>query len=142
MKFSKNILTVFLTLLVFLTSTGMTVNLHFCAGDLQQVSMEKTPKCCIKEKESSKNNHCEKTSKEEDTCCNDEQIITPPPVKTLDSKVKNENSFVKNFILVKNYIQNLLNFETAETKDDEKPKISLFPLLKEGLYIILGQFRN
>lgn len=141
MKFSKNILTVILTLLVFLTSTGMTVNLHFCAGDLQQVSMEKTPKCCIKE--SSKDDHCEKTStKKDDPCCNDEQIITKSPVKNIDSKVKNENSFVKNFIFIKNYFSNLFNFEKTEVENDDKPKISLFPLLKEGLYIILGQFRN
>lgn len=146
MKLGRNILTLFLTALVFITSTGMTLNLHFCADDLQNISIDKHASNCnmpsAVSKKSSKDCDSKSSIKKEDTCCKDQQIKAKNPVKTDTSKVKDENSFIKSLVFLKTYIVNFFSFETTDDEDDKKPNLSLFPLLKEGLYILLGQFRN
>ena len=144
MKLSRNILTLFLTVLVFITSTGMTLNLHFCSDNLQNVSIDQHAANCNMSKVSKKSKDCDtKTAiNKEDACCKDQQIKAKNPVKTDPSKSKNENSFVKSLVFLKTYIVNFFNVETEAEEDDKKPELSLFPLLKEGLYILLGQFRN
>jgi len=146
MKLSRNILTLFLTTLVFIASTGMTLNLHFCADNLQNVSISQHSKNCDMSaalaKTSSRDCDSHPALNKEDSCCKDQQVVAKNPVKTDPSKSKDENSFVKSLVFLKTYIVNFFSFETDAEEDDKKPDLSLFPLLKEGLYILLGQFRN
>ncbi len=145
MKLSRNILTLFLTTLVFITSTGMTLNLHFCADNLQTVSIDQHAANCnmtaIK-KVSQKNCDTHLSIAKDDSCCKDQQVKAKNPVKADPSKSKKDNSFVKSLVFIKTHIVNFFSFETEAEHDGKKPELSLFPLLKEGLYILLGQFRN
>lgn len=145
MKLSRNILTLFLTALVFITSTGMTLNLHFCSDNLQNISIDQHAANCNMSKlinKEPKDCETETSISKENACCKDQQIKAKNPVKIDPSKSKNENSFVKSLAFLKTYIVNFFSVETETEEDDKKPNLSLFPLLKEGLYILLGQFRN
>lgn len=148
MKLSNKILTWFVMAMIFIASSGMTLNLHFCANDLKQVSLHKEESNCCKKaaqtKEQEKKKHCDKQKgcdgRSEKNCCKNTEVKAKAPVKA-DNSVKKESSFLQSVAFLKSYILSFLTFETEET-NDKKPQVSLFPLLKEGLYILLGQFRN
>lgn len=144
MNFNRTLLTCFLAVLVFITSTGMTINLHFCADDIQSISLKEERQDCMMAKTPS-NNACskEKSSslKKATTCCQDQQIKAKESLKNLSQKNKEDNQFVKTIFFLKTYFADLFSFEN-DSEDEEKPQQSLFPLLKEGLYILLGQFRK
>lgn len=145
MKFNRTLLTCFLAILVFTTSTGMTINLHFCADDIKNISLEKEHQNCMMVKKEPLTKDCskDKTSllKKSKTCCQDQQIKAKESLKNLSQKNKEDNGFIKSIIFLKSYFADLFSFE-KDSEDENKPQQSLFPLLKEGLYILLGQFRN
>lgn len=152
MKLGHKILTLFLIALVFIASTGMTLNLHFCLDELKTVSLQQqnNHSCCDKNKESQKESSkkechkdksCNKT-KHDKSCCKESKVATKNPVKVDNSNIKKESSFTSSLVFLKSYILSFLSFNTDDSEDDEKPNQSLFPLLKEGLYILLRQFRN
>ncbi len=134
--------------MVFLASTGMTLNLHFCANDLKQVTLQKNESDCCKkaaqQKKQEQKKHCDKQkgcdAKSDKNCCKNAEVKAKAPLKA-DTSVKKDSSFVQSVVFLKSYILSFLAFEIEDT-DDDKPKLSLVPLLKEGLYILLGQFRN
>lgn len=151
MKLSHKILSLFMIAMIFIVSTGMTLNLHFCSNELKTVTLQQQgSSCCQKESKSKKENHKEcdkKDSKHCDgksgkSCCKEAKVATKAPVKVDNPTSKNESSFAKSLVFLKSYVLSFLNFNTEDSEDDEKPNVSLFPMLKEGLYILLGQFRN
>jgi len=151
MKLSHKILSLFMIAMIFIASTGMTLNLHFCANELKTVSLqEQKNSCCQKKSVEKKENHKECDKKDQKhcdgksgkSCCKESKVATKNPVKVDNSGSKKENSFAQSLVFLKSYILSFLNFNTEDSEDDEKPKVSLFPMLKEGLYILLGQFRN
>ena len=136
-----------LVLLVFIASTGMTLNLHFCADELRTVSLQQESNSCCQMTSNttdSKHKNCDKKEKGhcEKSCCKESKIITKNPVKVDNSTAKKENSFVQSLVFLKSYVLSFLNFSNESADQEEKPRISLFPMLKEGLYILLGQLRN
>jgi len=142
MKMSRNLLTCFLATLVFLTSTGMTVNLHFCANNIQSVSLENHQGCAMTNKatftQKCATDSKASTLKKSDSCCKNQQIKAKQPVKSADQQ---EKCSAKTLAFIQSYFSNLFSFED-DAEDEDKPEQSLFPLLKEGLYILLSQFRN
>ncbi|GEM_PF-2134579 len=151
MKLSHKILSLFMIAMIFIVSTGMTFNLHFCANELKNVSLQQQKDSCCKKKSGEKEeNHkeCNKKGqkhcdgKSEKSCCKESKVATKNPVKVDNPSSKKDNSFTQSLVFLKSYVLSFLNFNTEDSEDDEKPKVSLFPMLKEGLYILLGQFRN
>ncbi|ADY51254.1 hypothetical protein Pedsa_0678 [Pseudopedobacter saltans DSM 12145] len=150
MKLSHKILSLFMIAMIFIASTGMTLNLHFCANELKTVSLQQTESCCQKKSGEKKENHkeCNKNGqkhcdgKSGKSCCKESKVATKNPVKVDNPSSKKESSFAQSLVFLKSYVLSFLNFNTEDSEDDEKPEVSLFPMLKEGLYILLGQFRN
>lgn len=148
MKKLRSGMVLLLSLLVFITSSGMAVNLHYCAGDLQNVSFNQTDHDCGMESALAKEN-CDVDSKttsfkKVDTCCQNKHIVAKSDQKTSFIKEKDQSTFAKTFVFINHYFISLFNFnsDADDTEQQKEPEVSLFPLLKQGLYILLQQFRN
>lgn len=148
MKKLRSGIVLLLSLMVFITSSGMAVNLHYCAGDLQNVSFNQTNHSCGMEAKVIKK-PCDLNSKitslqKADTCCQDKHIVAKTDAKVTPAKQKDQSALSKTFIFINHYFTSLFNYsgDNDEQKKDDKQELSLFPLLKQGLYILLQQFRN
>ncbi len=73
MKALKNIASLFLSLLVVLSSMSFTVNLHLCMGELESVRIMTDAPACDMHRKSCHGPEPDKSSKED--CCEDEQRI-------------------------------------------------------------------
>ncbi|HEX7365939.1 MAG TPA: hypothetical protein VF273_02530 [Pelobium sp.] len=147
MKKLKSGLVLLLSLMVFITSSGMAVNLHYCAGDLQNVSFNQNSHDCGMESKPS-NADCELDSKtaalkKVDNCCQNKHIVAKTDQKT-SAKEKDQTVFAKTFTFINHYFTSLFNLSANndEKEQEKEADILLFPLLKQGLYILLQQFRN
>jgi hypothetical protein len=143
-KIFKQTIVLLLSLMVFITSSGLTVNLHYCAGKLQQLSLQKEGKGCMMQMTSAKKN-CESKAPNIESysnCCQNHQIIAKADSKI--TKAKEDNILVKSYVVIKTYFVSLFsfNYKEEDKKDDSKSSNSLFPILKEGLYLLLQNFRN
>ncbi|WP_017258201.1 HYC_CC_PP family protein [Pedobacter arcticus] len=147
MKKIKSGIVLLLSMMVFITSSGMAVNLHYCAGDLQNVSFNQNNHNCGMESTTAKEN-CDLDSKttsikEIDNCCQNTHIVAKTDAKISVAKEKDQSLFAKTFTFINHYFISLFNNnQDCEKEKDEGAEISLFPLLKQGLYILLQQFRN
>ena len=125
----------------------MAVNLHYCSGELQKVSFNQNDEDCGMQSKLKKGD-CELNSKtvslkKADTCCKNTHIVAKTDHKVSAEKEKNQSAFAKSFTFINHYFISLFNFNGDDEKEQEKePEVSLFPLLKQGLYILLQQFRN
>ena len=130
--------------MVFITSSGLTVNLHYCAGKLANVSLQDNHANCMMSQKSnlSTSKDCKKSMGKKDLCCQNHKVITKTDNKTTVSKAKDDNALVKSFSFLSNYFSSLYSFSNDDTDEEEDTEISIFPLLKEGLYILLQNFRN
>ncbi|HET8827694.1 MAG TPA: hypothetical protein VFM79_00050 [Pelobium sp.] len=148
MKKIRSGMVLLLSLMVFITSSGMAVNLHYCAGDLQNVSLNQNNHDCGMQpkvvKESCHKDSTSKSLKKVDTCCQDKHIVAKTDTKVSATKEKDQSVFAKTFIFINHYFTSLFNYsgEDEEQEKEKESEISLFPLLKQGLYILLQQFRN
>ena len=146
MKIFRHSLILLLSMLVFTTSSGITVNLHYCAGQLQNVSMKKNAADCMMAMPTSKVNCDEKIQKtalkKADTCCQNQQIKAKREIKITDTKTKKEGSILSSITFIKSYFISLFSFGNEEESDDQEKNYSLFPLLQKGLYILFQQFRK
>ncbi|MBB6611661.1 hypothetical protein H7F15_11480 [Pontibacter sp. Tf4] len=77
MKLVKRIILLTLTLLVLVTSTGLSVGLHFCAGDIRDLSFFGNAAECPmeKQKEALPSCHKPKAPQDKDDCCDDHQLV-------------------------------------------------------------------
>lgn len=146
MKLLRNGLVIMLSLMVFFTSSGLTVNLHYCAGKLQEVSLNSHQIDCKMMMDMAKSN-ChnknQKSLKAPSDCCQNHQIIAKSGNKINDKKAKKEDSLLTTFTFIKSYFVSLFNFNSSDDNDNQEEKdVSFVPLLKEGLIILLQQFRN
>lgn len=73
MKVLKNIASLFLSLLVVLSSMSFTVNMHLCMGELESVRLLSQAPACDMHRKSCHASLPDKSSK--DDCCEDEQRI-------------------------------------------------------------------
>ncbi|MBD3748862.1 MAG: hypothetical protein IE931_05155 [Sphingobacteriales bacterium] len=145
MKLLKNGIVILLSLMVFITSSGLTVNLHYCVGKLQNVSLNPHQSDCNMMDMAASNCHNEnqKNLKAPSDCCQNHQIIAKSGNKINDKKAKKEDSLLTTFTFIKSYFVSLFNFNSSDDNSNQEEKdISLVPLLKEGLIILLQQFRN
>lgn len=72
MKFLKPIVCSVLALLVLVSSSSFTVNMHFCGGSVQSVSLiEKATPCPMEVKTPP----CHKAFAKRSSCCDDEQFL-------------------------------------------------------------------
>lgn len=147
MKFLRHSLIVLLSLMVFITSSGLTVNLHYCGGQLENVSMQNQNDGCMMSKPSIKTNCNQKKQvtelKKVDTCCQNHQIKAKSDTKITDTKAKEVQTLSGTFVAIQSYFTSLFSFNSQDNEsDDQETDYSLFPVLKEGLYILLQQFRN
>lgn len=148
MKLSQKISTLFMIAMVFIASTGMTLNLHFCSDNLKNISFEQSNNhnCCKNKKQQENKKDCSKhegckTKSDKSSCCKDAKVKAEKPIKA-DTSVKKEISFEQSVIFIQSYILSFLTFDIVNSNDYRKPDESLFPQPKEGLYILLNQFRN
>jgi hypothetical protein len=147
MKKFRSGLVLLLSLMVFITSSGMAVNLHYCAGELQNVSLNQKDDDCGMQKLVAKQpcdaNTKTTSFKKVDTCCQNKHISAKTDTQVNPVKKKDESSLSKTFTFINHYFTSLFSVDSsAEKEEKEKTDISLFPLLKQGLYILLQQFRN
>jgi hypothetical protein len=147
MKFFRNSVIVLLSLMVFITSSSFTVNLHYCAGQLQNISMVQENTDCMMQMASKKptcqENSEKSTLKKIDTCCQNHQIKAKSDTKTSDVKVKETQNTSSTLATIQNYFSSLFSFgRNSDSEDDQGTDYSLVPILKKGLYILLQQFRN
>ncbi|MFC5284617.1 HYC_CC_PP family protein [Pedobacter alpinus] len=148
MKKVRHSLVLLLCLMVFITSSGMAVNLHYCAGELQNISLNANNKDCGMQQNRISTKDCDNYSQQSslkkiDTCCQDHQVSAKTDNKNTSVKSKNETVFSKSFTFISNYFTSLFSFSSDKVEEKEEEKeISVFPLLKQGLYILLQQFRN
>ncbi len=91
-------------------------------------------------KMNSQNTSCEKTLKKPNNCCKDQLIKAKLDLKINDTK--NDSGFLKTIFFVQSYFVSLFKFEEPAQSNEQDTSTSIFPLLKEGLYILLQQFRN
>lgn len=147
MKFLRNSFIVLLSMMVFITSSGLTVNLHYCGGQLENVSMQNQNDGCMMDKTSSKSGCDEKNQKPQlkniNNCCQNHQIKAKSDTKITDTKAKEVQASSGTFFAIQSYFTSLFFFSSQDKEsDDQETDYSLFPVLKEGLYILLQQFRN
>lgn len=148
MKTLRSAVVLLLSLMVFITSSGMAVSLHYCAGELQNVSLSEKPDDCGMQTEIAKEacnvNPNQIQLKKVDTCCQNKHIVAKTDTKVSPTKAKEPSALIKTFSFINHYFTSLFNYSSDnDQKEDEKEAdISLFPLLKQGLYILLQQFRN
>lgn len=118
--------------------------MHYCAGKLEQISLQKDQKDCLMKINTVSKNCESKTSniKSHSSCCQNHQIIAKADSKI--TKAKEDNILVKSYSAVKTYFVSLFsfNYEDEDNADEAESSYSLFPILKEGLYILLQNFRN
>ena len=144
MKFLKHSLIILLSTLVFITSSGLTVNLHYCAGKLANVSLQDNHADCMMSQKSKQttSKNCTKSMGKKDLCCQNHKVLAKADNKTTITKAKDDNAFIKTFTFVSTYFTSLFSFSSEDSDEDNSKEISIFPLLKEGLYILLQNFRN
>lgn len=77
MKALQRILLLTLTLLVLVTSTGLSVGLHFCAGDIRDLSFLGEAAECPMEAQKETLPACHKPAADssEENCCDDHQLV-------------------------------------------------------------------
>jgi hypothetical protein len=143
-KFLKHSLIILLSTLVFITSSGLTVNLHYCAGKLANVSLQNNHAECMMSKTTNHVNpkECDKNIGKKDFCCQNHKVLAKTDNKTTITKAKNDSAFNKTFTFVSTYFTSLFSFSSENSDEENTKEISIFPLLKEGLYILLQNFRN
>lgn len=143
----RNSLVVLLSLMVFITSTGLTVNLHYCADKLANVSLKDNHVNCMMSVKKSKTD-CQKITSKSDvnkkySCCKNQQVKAKTDNKLTHTKSKEKSSTDNFFTFTQTYFSSLFTFYSEESEEEKKQKnFSLFPILKEGLYILLQNFRN
>lgn len=147
MKKIRQSIIMLLSLMVFITSSGMAVNLHYCAGELQNISINaQTEGGCAMQTAPFKKDACSQQNvvKKKDTCCQDQHIKAKTDQSINQTKVKTEKKNNNSFTFISEYFSSLFNFSDSEQADDdeENKDLSIFPLLKSGLHILLQNFHN
>ena len=145
MKFFKHSLITFLSLMVFITSSGLTVNLYYCANELQKISIKQENTYCFMQSPLTKS--CEATPsvsniKKNDSCCKVQKIQAKSQNKIIVSEAKEQGFFLKSVTFIKSYFESIFAFNNSDKDEEKEKEVTLFPLLKKGLYILLQQFRN
>ena len=145
MKFFKHSLITFLSLMVFVTSSGLTVNLNYCTNRFQRLSIrEEISECSMQNFE---RKFCERISsptkfKQINICCKNQKIQAKSQIKIPAAKPKKDSFFTKSIIFINSYFGSTFTFNNSEKDEEKEKEATLFPLLKKGLFILLQQFRN
>ncbi|NDK55631.1 HYC_CC_PP family protein [Pontibacter fetidus] len=89
MKLYRQILLLALTLLVFVSSTGISVGMHLCGGELRDISFFGAEADCPMEQQKEKLPACHKVPASDDKakdCCDDHTLVFEHADATADSK--------------------------------------------------------
>ena len=145
MKFLTHSLITFLSLMVFVTSSGLTVNLYYCANKFQKVSIKGEISECFMQQSGVKS--CEKILsstrvKQINACCKNQKIQAKSQTKIAAGNAKEDGFFIKSITFLNSYFESFFDFTSSDKDEETEKKDTLFPLLKKGLYILLKQFRN
>jgi len=113
---SHRITAVLLSLLMLLSSTGFSMDMHYCQDNLQGISFlgntgsclsKKSTSCCPKSKKTCHDNSNELDNIDEDNCCHNESIVinksdfdaTSPQIATgQDIKIEFVDAFVTVYV--------------------------------------------
>lgn len=145
MSFLKRSIITFLSMMVFITSSGLTVNLHYCANELQKIGLNQDNTFCSMRApliKSCQSTHSKSSIKKVDTCCKDKKIQAKSQTKITESKAKDQGFFVTKITFIKSYFETAFTSNGTDGDEEKETESTLFPLLKQGLYILLQQFRN
>ncbi|MER2996704.1 HYC_CC_PP family protein [Pontibacter populi] len=87
MKLYRQIVLLALTLLVFVSSTGISVGMHLCAGELQDIALFGSEADCPMEEQKDKQPACHKVpATDEAECCDDHTLVFEHDDAASDSK--------------------------------------------------------
>jgi hypothetical protein len=89
MKLYRQLILLALTLLVFVSSTGISVGMHLCGGELQDLSFFGAEADCPMEQQKEKLPACHKVPASDDKakdCCDDHTLVFEHADATSDSK--------------------------------------------------------
>ena len=145
MKFLKHSLITFLSLMVFVTSLSLTVNLYYCANKFQKVSIKGEISECFMQQSGVKS--CEKILsstriKQINACCKNQKIQAKSQTKIATGKAKEDGFFIKSITFLNSYFKSFFDFTSSDKDEETEKEDTLLPLFKKGLYILLQQFRN
>ena len=127
MKFFQRTILLTLALLVLVSSTGFTMAMHLCAGELRGLSLFGEAAACLMEQEKTESlPACHKPVEKEtqkDDCCSDQQFILEGLDVTSDSKliITSQSPDIK-FLAAVNLV--LLQLYTSQT--ELKPTFALY----------------
>jgi len=80
--------------------------------------------------------------KKNDSCCKVQKIQAKSQNKIIVSEAKEQGFFLKSVTFIKSYFESIFAFNNSDKDEEKEKEVTLFPLLKKGLYILLQQFRN
>ena len=145
MNFLKHSLITFLSLMVFVTSSGLTANPNYYTNEFQKVSLKQEITECLLQHSCLKS--CEKNLssteiKQINACCKNQKIQAKSQTKIAARKAKEDGFFIKSITFLNSYFEYFFDFTSSEKDEETEKEDTLFPLLKKGLYILLQQFRN
>ncbi len=140
MNLYRQIVLLALTLLVFVSSTGISVGMHLCAGELQDIALFGSEADCPMEAEKEETPACHKISAtDEAECCDDHTLVFEHDNATSDSKALTltktlDLKFVAAFKAV------ILQFFTFEA--DLKPAYAFYeaPPLARDIPVLVQSF--
>ena len=144
MKLFRQVILLTLALLLFVSSTGFSVGLHLCAGELNGLSFYgKATECLMEQKKVETLPPCHAPAKEKSTsnnCCEDHQLIVEHfDATTADSKALLLNkTFDLKFIAAVKVV--ILQFLAPAT--EQKPAYALYtsPPVTRDLPVLLQTF--
>lgn len=145
MKCLRLSLITFLSLMVFMSSSGFTLNLSYCTNGLQKLSIRQEILECLSQ--NSEHKSCDKISsttkiKQINICCKNQKIQAKSQIKIPAAKPKKDSFFTKSIIFINSYFGSTFTFNNSEKDEEKEKEATLFPLLKKGLFILLQQFSN
>ncbi|WP_242929283.1 HYC_CC_PP family protein [Pontibacter vulgaris] len=142
MKLYRQILLLALTLLVFVSSTGISVGMHLCGGELRDIAFFGAEADCPMEQQKEKLPACHKVPASDDKakdCCDDHTLVFEHADATSDSKAliltkALDLKFVAAFKAV------ILQFFAPET--DLKPTYALYesPPIARDIPVLVQSF--
>lgn len=140
MKLYRQIVLLALTLLVFVSSTGISVGMHLCAGELQDIALFGAEADCPMEAEKEKTPACHKVPATDDAeCCDDHTLVFEHDDAASDSKslILIKTLDLKFVAAFKAVIVQLFSFEA-----DPKPAYAFYeaPPLARDIPVLVQSF--
>ncbi|MCC9136070.1 hypothetical protein ACFSKU_16485 [Pontibacter silvestris] len=98
MKLFRQIILLTLTLLVLVSSTGVSVGMHLCGGELRDITFLGKPEECPMAQKQEKLPPCHSPKQKDNSCCEDHKLVVERLDVASDTKFINLHSLDIKFI--------------------------------------------